>query len=246
MENRMNDRLIEAINEIANLSNDEKTNIKGKFYTTVDKRLQTFRKHFGADARVSTEVIHHDLERVVVKASVSVYVNETWSEIGNDFAEEFRASGMVNKTSALENCCTSAIGRALASCGLGGGEYASGFEVDNAINRKPSAPVQKTQPALAEIIDNIEGALWTSKLKVINTKSGFLYRNHQDDTVVADATPVNYIQSLRTAMTDASEEERKSIFKINSQEIERAYLSIEDKDVSLKESYEKMIDLYHD
>ena len=139
----MNDKLIEAINEIANLSNDDKQNIKGKFYTTVDKRLQTFRKYFGSNARVQTKVIHHDLERVIVEATVSVYIDGSWREIGNDYAEEFRGQGMVNKTSALENCCTSAIGRALASCGLGGGEYASGFEVDNAINNKAEAPKVK-------------------------------------------------------------------------------------------------------
>ena len=52
----------------------------------------------------------------------------------------------MNKTSALENCCTSAIGRALSACGLSGGEYASSFEVDNAINNKPSAPTPKPQP----------------------------------------------------------------------------------------------------
>jgi len=47
MENKMSDKLIESINEIANLADSDKTNIKGKLYTTVDKRLQTFRKHFG-------------------------------------------------------------------------------------------------------------------------------------------------------------------------------------------------------
>lgn len=46
---------------------------------------------------------------------------------------------MVNKTSALENCETSAIGRALASLGLHGGEFASSFEVDNSINNKSEA-----------------------------------------------------------------------------------------------------------
>jgi len=110
----MSDKLIESINEIANLADSDKTNIKGKLYTTVDKRLQTFRKHFGSNANVQTKIIHNDLERVVVQATVSVYVDGTWREIGNDYAEEFRSQGMVNKTSALENCCTSAIGRALA------------------------------------------------------------------------------------------------------------------------------------
>tara|TARA_R100000656_G_scaffold57340_1_gene44880 strand:+ start:67 stop:753 length:687 start_codon:yes stop_codon:yes gene_type:complete len=136
------DRLIQAINEIANLPDKDKIQIKGKFYTTVDKRLQTFRKHLGTNARIITKIIHHDLERVVVEASVSICVNDQWSVIGTDHAEEFRADGYINKTSALENCCTSSIGRALASCGLGGGEYASAFEMDNAINSKASAPVE--------------------------------------------------------------------------------------------------------
>ena len=137
-------KLIEAINEIANLPNEDKQFIKGKYYTTVDKRLQSFRKVFGSNANITTEIIMNDLERVVVKATVFVYQDGKWVEIGNDYAEEFRNQGMVNKTSALENCCTSAIGRALANCGLGGGEYASGFEVDNAINNKESAPDLET------------------------------------------------------------------------------------------------------
>ena len=47
---------------------------------------------------------------------------------------------MVNKTSALENCETSAIGRALANLGIHGGEFASAFEFDNAVNNKSEPP----------------------------------------------------------------------------------------------------------
>jgi len=50
---------------------------------------------------------------------------------------------MVNKTSAVENCLTSSIGRALAACGLSGGNYASFEEVDHAINDKAEAPSPK-------------------------------------------------------------------------------------------------------
>jgi hypothetical protein len=52
--------------------------------------------------------------------------------VGSGMAEEIRGQGNVNKTSALENCETSAIGRALASLGLAGGEYASVDEIDAA------------------------------------------------------------------------------------------------------------------
>ena len=53
-------------------------------------------------------------------------------------AEEIRGQGLVNTTSALENAETSAIGRALASLGLAGGEYASANEMD-AVVRKTDA-----------------------------------------------------------------------------------------------------------
>ncbi len=228
MENRMSDKLIDAINEIANLSNEDKVQIKGKFYTTVDKRLQVLRKHLGSKVGVITNIIHHDLERVVVEAQIEICnAEETgWYTIGKDFAEEFRAEGYINKTSALENCCTSAIGRALASCGLGGGEYASAFEVDNAINSKPSAPkkiVKRTEP---------------------NKVKGFLLKRIDDDEISMDTTPVDYIQSIRVQMALLNDEKRKELFTLNSSEIERAYLSIETKDVSLKQSYDTMVEMY--
>jgi hypothetical protein len=82
-----------------------------------------------------------------------VHVDGSWREIGNDFAEEFRGEGMVNKTSAVENCLTSSIGRALSACGLSGGNYASFEEVDHAINEKAEIPkdaVTKEKPKKKE------------------------------------------------------------------------------------------------
>ena len=62
--------------------------------------------------------------------AVGCYVKNSEGRIvGSGLAYEHKDNGPVNKTSALENCETSAIGRALASMGLAGGEYASGDEV---------------------------------------------------------------------------------------------------------------------
>lgn len=72
-------------------------------------------------------LIHDDGKRVVMKAIIT---GEDGAIIGSGFAEEIRGDGNVNKTSALENCETSAVGRALASIGLAGGEYASANEMD--------------------------------------------------------------------------------------------------------------------
>jgi len=212
----MSDKLIDAINEIANLPNEDKQNIKGKFYTTVDRRLQTFRKHFGSNANVQTKIIHNDLERVVVQATVSLYIDGSWREIGNDYAEEFRSVGMVNKTSALENCCTSAIGRALASCGLGGGEYASGFEVDNAINNKQPAP---------------------------DLKKSFVIKNSEGHAVTAFIDVDGYLDGLRKVLSNPEDQECIDTFKANSSEIERIYTNLSENDKNIG-AFEKMIDVY--
>ena len=59
-----------------------------------------------------------------------------------------------------------------------------------------------------------------------------------------DTTPVDYIQSIRVQMALLNDEKRKELFTLNSSEIERAYLSIESKDVSLKQSYDTMVEMY--
>ena len=130
------ERLQNAIDRIKNLDDSMKVNLKGKKYTMVAQRVQAFREAFGCGANISTEIVVCDDQKVIVKATVSVQRDGAWVPIATEFAEEYRGVGMVNKTSALENCCTSSIGRALAACGLSGGEYASSFEVDNAINNK--------------------------------------------------------------------------------------------------------------
>ena len=143
----MTDKLINAIQEVINIPDGDKIEIRGKFYTQVAQRVQSFRLNVGSEGRIRTEVIENNDKKVVVEATISVWYKDTgWVEVANDFAEEYRAQGPVNKTSALENCCTSAIGRALSACGLSGGEYASSFEVSNAINGKPSAPTPKPEP----------------------------------------------------------------------------------------------------
>ena len=149
----MEDIIKTAMASVASLSDDDKVSLKGKTYTMVAQRVQAFRAAAGAQGQILTEVIEQTDQRVVVKASISVWRDTDgngwqggWNLLAVDFAEEYRNQGPVNKTSALENCCTSAIGRALSAAGLSGGEYASSFEVDNAIHRKPEAPKKKAAP----------------------------------------------------------------------------------------------------
>lgn len=107
----------------------------GKKYTQVVHRMEAFRESYGLAYGLDTMLIHDDGKRVVMKAIIT---GEDGAIIGSGFAEEIRGDGNVNKTSALENCETSAVGRALASIGLAGGEYASANEMDG-VDRKSKA-----------------------------------------------------------------------------------------------------------
>lgn len=125
-------------------------NIRGKAYRTVALRVTEFREQCPAKYgwAITTEIIERNDELVVMKASI---VNPEGLIVATGFAEEKR-KGQINLTSALENCETSAIGRALAAFGLGGSEYASANEVENAIHQQ-SQPRGRRQPATKTTAD---------------------------------------------------------------------------------------------
>ena len=120
--------LINAMSEVNDLNRSHGvTQRGGKKYTEVFVRVEAFRKAFGTDLGIDTNIIVDDGQRVVVQAKV---IDKTGAVIGSGLAEEIRGSSNVNRTSALENAETSSIGRALASLALHGGSYASSFEID--------------------------------------------------------------------------------------------------------------------
>jgi len=106
--------------------------IHGKQYKTVAYRVNEFRTQY-PEYTVSTELVEANDTLVVMKASIS---NEQGRLLATGFAEEVRAASKINRTSALENAETSAIGRALAALGLAGTEYASADEVASAIKQQ--------------------------------------------------------------------------------------------------------------
>jgi hypothetical protein len=111
------------------MSNTGKVNIRGKEYLTVAYRIKQFRVDH-PDWQIHTDIVHMDDDRVVVRAEICDSASVT---IASGHAEEKRSSSQINQTSALENCESSAVGRALAFAGYGGSEIASADEVQNAI-----------------------------------------------------------------------------------------------------------------
>jgi hypothetical protein len=104
-------------------------NIHGRDYETVALRVQKFREAH-KDWSLITEIVHRDASCVLMKATIK---NQGGVVVATGHSEEYRTSSGINKTSALENAETSAIGRCLASLGLGGTEFASANEVQVAI-----------------------------------------------------------------------------------------------------------------
>ena len=134
--------LKETMNAVAELHKSHGVKQKGgKLYTQVVHRMEAFRKHHGTDFGVDTSILVNDGKKVVIKAIITDKDNRV---VGSGMAEEIRGQGLVNTTSALENAETSAVGRALASLGLAGGEYASANEID-AVDRKTYA-MKETPP----------------------------------------------------------------------------------------------------
>ena len=120
-------------------------NIHGKQYRTVAERINLFYERFGKmHTQIITEIVKDDGNIIQIKATINVDSrdkDDSVSLLGTGYAEEDRSKGRINSTSALENCETSAIGRALASIGLGGEEYASANEVENAIHQQKKITV---------------------------------------------------------------------------------------------------------
>ena len=93
----------------------ETINIKGKEYVTVNERLKEFRKTH-KDYSLVTEIIELGADFCTMKASV---IDDKGVIRATGYAREVIAKSPINKFAYVENCETSAIGRALGNFGIG-------------------------------------------------------------------------------------------------------------------------------
>lgn len=120
-------------------------NIKGKEYVEVNERLKFFRTNY-KDWCLTSDVVELTDDRCVIKATI---FDNNGNIRATGHAYEKEGSSFINKTSFVENCETSAWGRALANLGIGlDTSVASYEEVANAINQQTDAP--KAKPKLDE------------------------------------------------------------------------------------------------
>ena len=140
----------DKLNEVN--ENLEPMDFKGKDYVEVNKRVIAFRK-LCPDGTITTEIVSLENGTIIMKATV---IDEAGKVLATGYAYEKEGNSLVNKTSYIENCETSAVGRALGFVGIGVKKsIASMEEVANAkLQQKESEIISKKDVTiLANTID---------------------------------------------------------------------------------------------
>ena len=178
---------------------------KGKFYADVAGRVQAFRE-LCPNGSISTEVVRLDGDMCVIKATVC---DEEGRVLGTGHAYERESSTQINRTSFIENCETSAVGRALGMIGIGSeSSMATAEEMVNALNqqkeiedkikaelesrnkKEEDQPKTEEKPA-AEEIDVMAEAEKISKAAASKKKTDPATDISTDDDNFDEFTPVN-------------------------------------------------------
>lgn len=131
--------------------------IKGKQYVLVADRVLYFNEIY-TDGSIRTKILSDfDSDRIIVKATVCPNMSSEKPRIFVGHAQEVVGDGYINKTSALENAETSAVGRALAMMGIGVIEsIASVDEIHKATNQT-NQPTPTVSPSMFERVKKAIG-----------------------------------------------------------------------------------------
>lgn len=125
-------------------------------YEPVENRLKAFWKEC-PNGRVQTILVEASETRFIVRAEIFKDFGDT-IPVSTGLAYEIIGSGPVNRTSALENCETSSLGRALANWKFSGKSRASKEEMEKVERLSNSKPY----------VDMINNALDNSELEALN------------------------------------------------------------------------------
>ncbi len=125
--------------------------IKNKEYAQVNQRIKAFRM-LNPNGAIQTSI--EKMEDGVVVMTAEIF-DENGHFLGSGTAYEKEGSSQINRTSYIENCETSAVGRALGMCGFGiDTSIASAEEMENAINQQTD-----TEELPVEMIKTLEACI---------------------------------------------------------------------------------------
>ena len=128
------------------------TDIKGRPYTEVNQRIKAFRMVY-PEGTIYTELLSNENGVCIFQAKVYANGDKTVNSLlGSGHAYEKESSSFINKTSYIENCETSAVGRALGMAGFGiDTSVCSAEELTNAINNQKTPQWEDAKEAVIEL-----------------------------------------------------------------------------------------------
>lgn len=134
------------------------TNIKGKEYAEVNQRVKAFRTLY-PEGFITTEILCREGGLCIIKATVGHYADGKSVILATGTAYEKEGSSQINRTSYIENCETSAVGRALGMAGFGiDTSIASADEMNNALLQQNTSDVQKPVQAAPHVQKPVQAA----------------------------------------------------------------------------------------
>ncbi len=122
-------KLLKVFEEIQ--KSEHKLLLDEKTYTKVSTRRKVLRTEFGLDVKIITILRFFEPNYCVFEAQISFLDRDTglWDLVATGHATENRSTSEINRVSFLENCETSAVGRALDNLGINGGDLPSDAEL---------------------------------------------------------------------------------------------------------------------
>lgn len=142
------------------------TDIKGKDYVEVNQRIKAFRMVF-PEGFIRTSLISNENGVCVFRAEVGIHDDEGLCRVmGTGTAYEKEGSTFINKTSYIENCETSAVGRALGMAGFGINESVASYE--EVANAKANQEVRKASPKQIAVLKSAYTGENLAKLLEVN------------------------------------------------------------------------------
>ena len=153
---------------------------KGKGYAQVNERVKAFRM-ICPNGAITTEIVDLSDGVVTMKATI---IEEDGTILATGYAQEKESASYINKTSFIENCETSAVGRALGFAGIGiDGLMCSADELANALNNQGKA----------EYINKKEQAILTNMIQ----KRGLNVENVLNGTPLEKVTPTMFADATK-------------------------------------------------
>lgn len=175
------------------------TDIKGKQYAEVNQRIKAFRQ-IVPNGFIETMIDerYSDDDKVTMHAEVGYYEGDKRIVLGTGTAQEYQASSFINKTSFIENCETSAVGRALGMLAIGiDTSVASYEEVANAIENQGKEIPSRT-PINAQAVEKIRSLYTDDEIDEMLKRLKF------SDISQLKMSHANKLISNRTGLNDQS------------------------------------------